>query len=118
MRGYQAQQGREISRCLKELRQLRKEALAECTDEPEDDAAKTNPGAPSHPPTTTRPRRPKRPCWRPRNPRETNPSRRAAHGELWEVDGVPLLDVWGQPRRHPLAAARAGGDSPALQRSA
>ena len=35
MRGYQAQQGREISRCLKELRQLRKEALAECTDEPE-----------------------------------------------------------------------------------
>ena len=25
MRGYQAQQGREISRCLKELRQLRKE---------------------------------------------------------------------------------------------
>ena len=35
VRGYQAQQGREISRCLKELRQLRKEGLAECTDEPE-----------------------------------------------------------------------------------
>src|SRR3954454_22216803 len=34
VRGYQAQQGREISRCLKELRQLRKEALA-CTDEPD-----------------------------------------------------------------------------------
>jgi hypothetical protein len=30
VRGYQAQQGREISRCLKELR-----ALAERTDEPE-----------------------------------------------------------------------------------
>ena len=36
VRGYQAQQGREISRCLKELRQLRKEGLAECTGEPED----------------------------------------------------------------------------------
>ena len=76
VRGYQAQQGREISRCLKELRALRKDALAECTDEPEDDAAKTNPGASGHPPTTTRPRRPKGPRWRPRNPRETNPSRR------------------------------------------
>ena len=35
IRGYQAQQGRELSRCLKELRQLRREPLAECTDEPE-----------------------------------------------------------------------------------
>jgi hypothetical protein len=35
VRGYQAQQGRELSRCLKELRQLRRDALAECTDEPE-----------------------------------------------------------------------------------
>ena len=40
VRGYQAQQGREISRCLKELRQLRREPLAECTDEPEDTAGK------------------------------------------------------------------------------
>jgi hypothetical protein len=36
VRGYQAQQGREISRCLKELRALRKDALAEGTDEPEE----------------------------------------------------------------------------------
>src|SRR3954471_6297360 len=35
VRGYQAQQGRELSRCLKELRLLRKEALAACTDDPE-----------------------------------------------------------------------------------
>src|SRR3954470_1099616 len=33
--GYQAQQGREISRCLKELRLLRKDALAACTGEPD-----------------------------------------------------------------------------------
>ena len=33
VRGYHAQQGREIVRCLKELRLLRKEALAR-TDEP------------------------------------------------------------------------------------
>ena len=35
VRGYQAQQAREIRSCLKELRQLRKDALAECTAEPE-----------------------------------------------------------------------------------
>jgi hypothetical protein len=35
VRGYQAQQGREISRCLRELRQLRKEAFADGTDEPD-----------------------------------------------------------------------------------
>jgi hypothetical protein len=35
IRGYQAQQGRELSRCLKELRALRREPLAECTCEPE-----------------------------------------------------------------------------------
>ena len=35
VRGYQAQQGRELSRCLKELRLLRREPLAECTFEPE-----------------------------------------------------------------------------------
>ena len=35
VRGYQAQQGRELSRCLKELRLLRREPLAECTGEPE-----------------------------------------------------------------------------------
>src|SRR3954469_13281895 len=34
VRGYQAQQGREISRCLKELRLLRKDALADCRNEP------------------------------------------------------------------------------------
>jgi hypothetical protein len=47
VRGYQAQQSRELSRCLKELRQLRKEALAECTDEPD----ATLPNEPGKPPT-------------------------------------------------------------------
>ncbi|MFZ1430995.1 MAG: hypothetical protein WAS21_30065 [Geminicoccaceae bacterium] len=35
VRGYQAQQGRELSRCLKELRQLRREPLESSTDEPD-----------------------------------------------------------------------------------
>ena len=48
VRGYQAQQGREISRCLKELRLLRKEALAGCTDEPED-ATENEPKSPPAP---------------------------------------------------------------------
>src|SRR4051812_17428000 len=43
VRSYQAQQGREISRCLKELRQLRKVALAACTDELEE-APENEPG--------------------------------------------------------------------------
>src|SRR3954462_776308 len=34
VRSYQAQQGREISRCLKELRLLRSDGLAACTDNP------------------------------------------------------------------------------------
>ena len=62
VRGYQAQQGREISRCLKELRQLRRRTrwrMARTNPRPR---RKTNPRAPRHPPTTTRPRRPKRPC--------------------------------------------------------
>ena len=46
VRGYQAQQGREISRCLKELRQLRKDALAECTDETEA-TLENEPGSPA-----------------------------------------------------------------------
>ena len=48
MRGYQAQQGRELSRCLKELRLLRREPLAECTDEPES-ASRNEPGSPPEP---------------------------------------------------------------------
>ena len=53
VRGYQAQQGREISRCLKELRALRKDALAECTDEPEDSGGKRT----REPPATRQRRR-------------------------------------------------------------
>src|SRR3954451_17745822 len=48
VRGYQAQQGREISRCLKELRQLRKDALAGCTGDP-DVAAENEPKSPPVP---------------------------------------------------------------------
>ena len=117
VRGYQAQQGREISRCLKELRQLRKEALAECTDEPED-TPENEPGSPQPPANDDAPEQAETAVLAAQEPSRNEPEPPAAHGDLWEVDGVPLLDVWGQPRRHPLAAARAGGDSPALQRSA
>jgi hypothetical protein len=48
VRGYQAQRGRELSRCLKELRQLRREPLAECTDESEI-CARNEPGSPPEP---------------------------------------------------------------------
>ena len=52
VRGYQAQQGRELSRCLKELRLLRREPLAECTDEPEP-TLQNEPDEPARRPTTT-----------------------------------------------------------------
>ena len=45
VRGQQAQLGREIRSCLKELRQLRKDARAACTDEP-DAALRSEPGSP------------------------------------------------------------------------
>jgi hypothetical protein len=48
VRGYQAQQGRELSRCLKELRMLRREPLVECTGEPES-ALQNEPGRPPEP---------------------------------------------------------------------
>jgi hypothetical protein len=47
IRGHQAAQGREIARCLKELRQLRREPLlAEAEDEPEA-ASRNEPGGPA-----------------------------------------------------------------------
>ena len=114
MRGYQAQQGREISRCLKELRSLRREELA-CTDEPEN-VQENEPGsapAPANDDASLA-----RPAV---EPADAIPSRKEpeplAPDAIWEVDGVPLLDVWGNPRRHPLAAARAGaggGEAAAL----
>jgi hypothetical protein len=45
VRGHQAAQGREIGRCLKELRQLRREPLVE-EDEPEAMGAQNKPGDP------------------------------------------------------------------------
>jgi hypothetical protein len=46
IRGHQAAQGREISRCLKELRQLRREPLLAMADEPEP-ATQNEPGSPA-----------------------------------------------------------------------
>ena len=72
VRGYQAQQGREISRCLKELRQLRKDALARARTNPRR-RWKTNPGARPNPPTTTHCSTACRAISRATTRRETNP---------------------------------------------
>ena len=85
VRGYQAQQGRELSRCLKELRQLRREPLAECTSEPEPMPQKepeppaNDDARPVAEPASLRPRP------RPRN----EPGPPAAGG--------PPVDIWGWP---------------------
>ena len=75
-----------------------------CENEPGSPQAPANDDAPA--PAETAVRTAQEPS---RN--EPEPPAAPAPGDLWEVDGVPLLDVWGQPRRHPLAAARdaAGG---------
>jgi hypothetical protein len=114
VRGYQAQQGREISRCLKELRLLRKEGLAEGTDELEEtlENEPKSPQAPANDDASVT-RAPAGSSSEAASRNEPEPPAAPAPGEVWEVDGVPLLDVWGQPRRHPLAPARAGGgDAP------
>ena len=61
VRGYQAQQGREISRCLKELRAAAQGRARGVHGRTRGRRWKTNPGARRHPPTTTHPSRPKGP---------------------------------------------------------
>ena len=75
VRGYQAQQGREISRCLKELRALRKEGLAECTDEPED-SAENEPGSPQPPANDDAPEQAEKAVPTAQEPSRNEPSRR------------------------------------------
>ena len=61
VRGYHAQQGREISRCLKELLASSARRGSRSARTNPRTLQKTNPGAPRHPPTTTRPSQPKGP---------------------------------------------------------
>jgi hypothetical protein len=53
IRGHQAAQGREISRCLKELRQLRREPFLAEEDEPEATSLQNEPGHPTPVPART-----------------------------------------------------------------
>ena len=107
MRGHQAQQGREISRCLKELRMLRKEALAACTDEPEPRTENEPKQPPAANVDATAPDATARPASQNEPDRPADP----APPEVWTVDGVPLLDAWGRPRRYPLAVTREPAES-------
>ena len=94
VRGYQAQQGREISRCLKELRQLRRERArgmhgrtrgAASQNEPEEPAAPANDDAPA--PRATADSAARKRC-------RTNPSGRA--------------DRWDElPERRPAPSSTA-----------
>ena len=81
-----------------ELRMLRKETL-EATGEPE----ATRENEPEAPPVANDDA-PALPAAAPQN--EPEPPADPAPPELWTVGGVPLLDAWGRPRRHPLAVAR------------
>ena len=89
---------------------MRKDALAECTDEPED-TAENEPGSPQPPANDDAPAQAETAVLAAQEASRNEPGQPAAAtpGDIWELDGVPLLDVWGQPRRHPLAAARAAG---------
>ena len=103
IRGYQAQQGREIGRCLKELRQLRREALAR-TDEPAQNEPKSPP-APANDDASG-------PAAIAGPPSRNEPGRAAdpAPPEAWTVDGVTLPDAWGRPRQRPRGEEAARPD--------
>ncbi len=100
IRGYQAQQGRELSRCLKELRQLRREPLAECTEpesefqnEPELPSAPANDDAPTT--AATADSRPQENTQNEPEPELTTPCKLA---DPRLVEGSRVFDLWGHAR--------------------
>ena len=111
IRAQQAQLGREIRSCLKELRQLRKDALAR-TDEPgealdiePESRLRDEPGSPS--PANDDAAPPAVPMAR-NEPDATGELPRNEPGGQpcdtpWLVEGVPVLDVWGRPRMRPAS---------------
>ena len=122
VRGYQAQQGREIGRCLKELRALRKEALAECTGEPEG-TPENKPGSPQPPANddmtgvgggtivAT--------AATARNEPRSSAATSTGLGASLEPPDRPLPDIWGhrQPRPWPEGAGRSAGAPSAAERA-
>ena len=115
VRGYQAQQGREISRCLKELRALRKDALAEGTDEPEEDAAKQT-REPAHVRQRRRDRRIRRAFRRDyRGGAKRTRERRTGPGQPSKAAGAGgPARIWGQPQPWPAGAGRSATGGAAL----
>ena len=120
IRAQQAQLGREIRNCLKELRLLRKDALTR-TDEP-DAALEIEPESmPRNEPKARPPANddvaaaPGKPAVAVAAPLRNEPDQpgealRNEPGERpsetpWLVEGVPVLDVWGRPRMRPAAVA-------------
>jgi len=100
VRGYQAQQGREISRCLKELRLLRQDPLAHGTGEPEE-RSENEPGRPPAPANDdARPHRP--------------PACATAGGALRNEPGLDPWDALPAPVRAELDRLLAADDWPGL----
>jgi len=99
VRGYQAQQGRELSRCLKELRLLRREPLAECTGEPK----ATSPNEPeTYPPANDdAPFGPSPASVGPDRELRTEPDERSDSAQIptdaRSAPGGSALDIWGWP---------------------
>ncbi len=136
IRGQQAQLGREIKSCLKELRQLRKDALETCTGEPE--VASRN--EPDLPPTANDdapvPRYPggfaldAAPRNEPGEPPpaadddEAQPHHAGADASRDEPDGAGIeatraaLLVWAQSRERRLQLEEAGALATPLERPA
>ena len=125
VRGHQAAQGREIGRCLKELRQLRRDALAADTGEPE--AASRN--EPEDPPAPANDAAPvPRACIPPaKRGRGTNPTttpgttcpqaRAPSSTGCWPPTTGPACRGWAPPGRC-CRGAQAPRTSPRPGRSA
>jgi hypothetical protein len=115
VRGYQAQQGRELSRCLKELRALRREPLAECTDEPED-ALQNEPGSSSAAANDDAPTEQFREPDLRRNEPDGSCGRPAASDDPRLADAKRALGTWAEARlrRLRLEPAQADDEVPAF----
>ena len=118
VRGYQAQQGRELSRCLKELRLLRREPLAECTDEPENTPQKE----PERPPEPANDDAGRSTFVEPSKHENSSPNEpgqpAGAAVELPDprlVVGSRLHDIWGPARPQGTQPDRLGGGWPAAE---
>ena len=107
VRGYQAQQGREISRCLKELRAAPQGGAGGRHGRTRATRLRNEPGSPQLPANDDAPAQAETAALTPQEPSRNEPGRApdwpAGLPDPQLVEGSRLYDIWGN--RHPPTAA-------------